>query len=87
MALAMFSLTDLIPAGSARRFVNDVLYKVGFRMICRPLSTVVTFHNLEHRPRNKGFCVANHTSPLDVAVLGQDCTYSLVKFTTKKNKN
>lgn len=84
MAIALFSMVGVIPKGRVRKFVNDVLFKAGFRLICRPLSAVVTFHNMQYRPRNKGFCVSNHTSPLDVAILGQDYTYSLVRHSSFK---
>lgn len=81
MAIAMFSLVGVIPSSRSRKYVNDILFRVGFRLLCRPLSTVVTFHNLQYRPRNQGVCVANHTSPYDICILGVDCTYSLVRFT------
>lgn len=86
MAIALFSLVGVIPKGRVRKFINDVLFKAGFRLICRPLSAVVSFHNLEYRPKTQGFCVANHTSPLDVAILGQDCTYSLVRLNIQSLK-
>lgn len=80
MAIVVFTLIGLIPNRSLRKYVNDILFKVAIRLMCRPLSAVVTFHNTHWRPKNKGFCVANHTSPIDVAILGVDCTYSLVRY-------
>ena len=42
---------------------------------------MITYHNIENRPKN-GICVANHTSPIDVMVLGADNAYALVKHNT-----
>ncbi|XP_031640018.1 glycerol-3-phosphate acyltransferase 3 isoform X2 [Contarinia nasturtii] len=78
VAIIVFKLIGTIPNPRLRMFVNDKMFKVAFRLMCRPLSAVVTFHNPQYRPRNKGFCVANHTSPMDVAILGADCTFSLI---------
>lgn len=46
----------------------------------RSLSSVITFHNAENRPGNQGFCVANHTTPMDVAMLSTDHTYAMVRM-------
>ncbi|XP_055314413.1 glycerol-3-phosphate acyltransferase 3 isoform X6 [Sitodiplosis mosellana] len=82
VAIVVFTLIGTIPNARLRKCVNDVLFKVAFRLMCRPLSAVVTFHNTQYRPNSSGFCVANHTSPMDVAILGADCTYSLVLWLT-----
>lgn len=79
MAIVVFTLIGIIPNRKIRKYVNDILFKAAFRLMCRPLSAVVTFHNTHWRPKTQGFCVANHTSPIDVAILGADCTYSLVR--------
>lgn len=79
MAIVVFTLIGLIPNAKVRKRVNDVLFKSAFRLMCRPLSAVVTFHNTQYRPGNLGCCVANHTSPMDVCILGADRTYSLVR--------
>lgn len=85
----MFGLIGAIPNAGVRMYVNDKMFKVAFRLMCRSLSAVVTYHNLQYRPRNKGFCVANHTSPMDVGILGADCTFSLVrrKLNTKPKQS
>lgn len=59
--------------------MNDAASLIAFRIIARSLSAVINFHNEEYKPKNCGFCVANHTSPIDVTVLASDCTYSLVR--------
>lgn len=80
MAIVVFTLIGTIPDRKLRMSVNDKIIKMAFRMMCRPLSAVVTFYNTYYRRRNMGFCVTNHTSPMDVAILGADCTFLLVVF-------
>lgn len=52
-----------------RRYLYNIVSKVLFRIITRSLSAVIRFHDIENKPKNKGFCVANHTTPMDVALL------------------
>lgn len=73
-----FSLLGFVPHEKVRRWLNDRISLIVFRIIVRSLSAVITFHNEEYRPKNCGFCVANHTSPIDTAVLLTDCFYSMV---------
>uniref|UniRef100_A0A182JIH5 Phospholipid/glycerol acyltransferase domain-containing protein n=1 Tax=Anopheles atroparvus TaxID=41427 RepID=A0A182JIH5_ANOAO len=73
-----FAIVGLIPMYRLRRAMNDVVFKHTFRMITRSISGVVRFHHPEYKPKNCGFCVANHTTPIDIAILSTDCTYSLV---------
>lgn len=75
-----FALVGCIPNQRLRRLVNDTVSLIGFRIVARSLSAVITFHNEEYKPKNCGFCVANHTSPIDVTMLATDCTYSLVSL-------
>lgn len=69
-----------MPFKGMRRWSNDYAFKITFRLIMRSLSGFVRFHNLEHRPKNCGICVANHTSTIDIALLATDCSYSLVRI-------
>ncbi|KAL7062310.1 hypothetical protein AAHC03_0922 [Spirometra sp. Aus1] len=39
---------------------------------------VIRFHNPENRPAANTICVANHTTPVDFAVLASDNTYAVV---------
>lgn len=41
-------------------------------------ASVIRFHNTENRPRPNTICVANHTTPVDFAVLASDNTYAVV---------
>lgn len=73
-----FPLVSLIPHEKYRRWMNDKVSFVAFRIITRSLSAVIKIHNEEYRPKQCGFCVSNHTSPIDTAILASDCTYSMV---------
>ncbi|XP_058061613.1 glycerol-3-phosphate acyltransferase 3 isoform X1 [Anopheles bellator] len=77
-----FAIVGMIPMYGPRRLLNDIVFKHTFRMITRSISGVVRFHNTQYKPRNCGFCVANHTTPIDIAILSTDCTYSLVIWLT-----
>ncbi|CAO1432921.1 unnamed protein product [Diamesa hyperborea] len=77
-----FAIVGLVPFERYRFWLNDKTFKIAFRIIARSLSAVINIHNEEYKPRNRGFCVANHTSPIDVAILSTDCTYSLVYWLT-----
>lgn len=74
-----FAFVGMIPTYRLRRAMNDIVFKHTFRMITRSISGVVRFHHPEYKPKNCGFCVANHTTPIDIAILSTDCTYSLVR--------
>lgn len=76
--LFSFTFVSLIPHEKLRRWCNDKSSLIGFRIFSRSLSAVITIYNEEYKPKRCGFCVANHTSPIDVAILSTDCTYSLV---------
>lgn len=78
-AVVSFAIVGLVPIRRLRRKLNDYAFKVTFILIARSISADVEFHNPQYKPRNCGFCVANHTSPIDVAILSTDCTYSLVR--------
>ncbi|XP_059608997.1 glycerol-3-phosphate acyltransferase 4 isoform X3 [Phlebotomus argentipes] len=77
-AVVSFAIIGCIPMRRLRRRLNDEAFKITFRLISNSISAVITFHNPEFRPRNCGFCVANHTSPIDISILSTDCTYSLI---------
>lgn len=73
-------LVGLIPNDKIRRYFGDLAYQLMFRILIRSVSTVLTFHNKEYKPKNVGFCVANHTTPMDIAMLSTETTYCLVKI-------
>lgn len=72
------ALVGFIPHRNLRGLANDYVFKHTFRIFCRSLSAVITFHDAQYKPKNCGFCVANHTTPIDVAILSTDHSYSLI---------
>ncbi|XP_030369141.1 glycerol-3-phosphate acyltransferase 3 isoform X1 [Scaptodrosophila lebanonensis] len=72
------SFVALIPYRFLRHPLADLSFKITFRLISSSLSALIKFHNKQYKPSTSGFCVANHTSPLDVAILSTDCTFSLI---------
>jgi glycerol-3-phosphate O-acyltransferase 3/4 len=56
---------------------NHYASVTSYRILMRGLSAVVTYHSPENRPSTGGICVANHTSPIDVMLLGCDNCYAL----------
>nr|CAB3220650.1 glycerol-3-phosphate acyltransferase 4-like [Phallusia mammillata] len=72
--LPLAALSD----SSFKRRMGYYVNVVGFRIICRALSAVVTYHDRENMPQPGGICVANHTTTLDAAVLMQDRPYAVL---------
>jgi glycerol-3-phosphate O-acyltransferase 3/4 len=75
-----FALVGMVPHQRLRRKMNDAASLIGNRIIARSVSAVMTFHNEQYKPKSGGFCVANHTTPIDVNILSSDCVYSLVRL-------
>lgn len=78
--MVAFAIVGFVPHEGLRRWMNDCASLIAFRILARSICVVADFHNLEYRPKSCGFCVANHTTPMDVTVLASDCTFSLVSF-------
>ncbi|XP_061384929.1 glycerol-3-phosphate acyltransferase 3 isoform X3 [Danaus plexippus] len=76
--IASMSVIGALPRCRARAAVGAVAYKMAMRSLVRCVSCVTNFHDTRHRPRHNGFCVANHTSPIDVAVLSVNDCFSLI---------
>ncbi|CAG9574049.1 unnamed protein product [Danaus chrysippus] len=76
--IASMSVIGALPRCGARSAIGAVAYKMAMRSLVRCVSCVTNFHDVQHRPRRNGFCVANHTSPIDVAVLSVNDCFSLV---------
>nr|XP_040572930.1 glycerol-3-phosphate acyltransferase 3-like isoform X1 [Lepeophtheirus salmonis] len=74
----MTSLITLLPCSYLRRNAYNITARASFRLIARAISAVVRFHNTQYRPKSKGICVANHTTPIDVVILSCDQSYSLL---------
>ncbi|XP_052755227.1 glycerol-3-phosphate acyltransferase 3 isoform X2 [Galleria mellonella] len=71
-------IVSMLPACKIRLFLGALAYKMSFRILFRALSCYVRFHDTEYIPKKNGFCVANHTSPIDVAALSINNCYSLI---------
>ncbi|KAJ1526293.1 hypothetical protein ONE63_009445 [Megalurothrips usitatus] len=71
------SIVGYIPEGRFKRWINHRVSIMCFGVLSNALSAVITYHNVENRPQ-RGICVANHTSPIDVLVLACDNCYSLI---------
>lgn len=81
LTITTFSL-GFLPNGNLKRWANDLVTRTYFRILCRSLSSIITFHNPEYKPQPGGICVANHTSVIDVSILSTETTFSLVKKLT-----
>jgi len=67
-----------LPSGPFKKWCNYRLSVTCYRIMSRAFSAVITFHNKENRANGGGICVANHTSPIDIIILGCDNCYAMV---------
>ncbi|CAN8024090.1 unnamed protein product, partial [Ixodes persulcatus] len=72
------AILGYFPEGRFKRFLYWHISLITFRILSRAVSAIVTYHNRENRAKPGGICVANHTSPIDVAMLASDNCYALV---------
>ncbi|XP_048505990.1 glycerol-3-phosphate acyltransferase 3 isoform X4 [Athalia rosae] len=75
-------LIGFLPQGAIKRWLNDRAFLITFRIMLRSLSSIITIHNPEYKPKGGGVCVANHTSTIDVGVLSTQSTFALVMWLT-----
>nr|CAI5860617.1 unnamed protein product [Callosobruchus analis] len=71
------ALVGYIKPGKFKQTLNGYVSIMCFGILSRAISSVVTYHNEENKPKT-GICVANHTSPIDVLILMCDNCYSLI---------
>ncbi|VVD04020.1 unnamed protein product [Leptidea sinapis] len=71
-------LVGMLPNGRVRRYLGSVVYKVANRMLIRSVSCVASYHDTQHMPETSSFCVANHTSIIDVCVLSNKSCFCLI---------
>ncbi|XP_068625775.1 glycerol-3-phosphate acyltransferase 4 isoform X3 [Battus philenor] len=76
--LSSMLAVSTLPGKRLRRFFGAIAYKISMRILMRSLSCVVTYHDSQYAPTGAGFCVANHTSPIDVLVVSVNSFFSLV---------
>ncbi|XP_028045231.1 glycerol-3-phosphate acyltransferase 3-like isoform X1 [Monomorium pharaonis] len=67
-----------LPNGRIKRWANNQASLIAFRIMSCSLSSVITVHNPEYKPKNAGMCVSNHTSTIDVCILSTQTTFSLI---------
>lgn len=72
------AIIGCLPESNFKRSVYWHASLVCFRIMSRAFSGIVTFHDRHNMAKPGGICVANHTSPIDVAVLAIDNCYALV---------
>ncbi|EFN88586.1 1-acyl-sn-glycerol-3-phosphate acyltransferase theta [Harpegnathos saltator] len=70
-------LIGFLPNGRVKRWANNQGNLIAFRIMSRSISSLITVHNPEYKPKNGGVCVVNHTSTLDVCILSTQTTFSL----------
>ncbi|XP_018051128.1 PREDICTED: glycerol-3-phosphate acyltransferase 3 isoform X3 [Atta colombica] len=71
-------LIGFLPNGRIKRWTNNQGSLIAFRIMSRSISSMITIHNPEYKPKNGGVCVSNHTSTLDVCILSTQTTFSLI---------
>ncbi|VVC43108.1 Phospholipid/glycerol acyltransferase [Cinara cedri] len=70
-------IVGFVPDSFGKRWLNQNVSIMCFQVLSASLSSVITYHNRENLPE-RGICVANHTSPIDVLVLACDNPYALI---------
>ncbi|KAL0270392.1 UNVERIFIED_CONTAM: hypothetical protein PYX00_007818 [Menopon gallinae] len=75
-------LVGYVPPGPTRRWLNDTVMIIAARIFMKSISGLVIFHNRQYRPKGGGVCVANHTSVIDVLVLGLETNFNMTLWLT-----
>lgn len=78
MALVLCTyVVGTLPDSDFKKKVNKKASMFCFDFLSGSLSLKCTYHNKQNVPE-KGICVANHTTPIDVLVLACDNAYDMV---------
>ncbi|KAL3076067.1 hypothetical protein niasHS_012880 [Heterodera schachtii] len=72
------AVVGLFPNSRLKRWLNEKLMLVVMRIGSRAFSALIFFHDSHNKAQSGGICVANHTSPIDVVILGSDTAYALI---------
>jgi hypothetical protein len=72
--------------GKTKSWLHHQCFTSCFQILSGSLSAVVTYHSPQNRPQ-RGICVANHTSPIDVLILACDNPYALVSRVNELRSN
>ncbi|KAL3315859.1 1-acylglycerol-3-phosphate O-acyltransferase 6 (lysophosphatidic acid acyltransferase, zeta) [Cichlidogyrus casuarinus] len=71
-------LICMLPGPRLKYLGRKYIYTAVMRINLRPYSSVLRFHNTRNRPKPNSVVVANHTTPIDYAVLCSDVAYSAI---------
>ncbi|CAD5118022.1 DgyrCDS6763 [Dimorphilus gyrociliatus] len=72
------TILGYLKAGVVKRWLTYRLHVTCMRLGSRAFSAVIRFHDKENKAKGGGICVANHTSPIDIIILGCDNMYAMV---------
>ncbi|KAI1732226.1 acyltransferase domain-containing protein [Ditylenchus destructor] len=72
------ALIGVFPNSPIKRWLNEKCMLMCYRILSRAVSALVYFHDEQNKAKSGGICVANHTSPIDVMILGTDNIYALI---------
>uniref|UniRef100_A0A5K3FGK6 PlsC domain-containing protein n=1 Tax=Mesocestoides corti TaxID=53468 RepID=A0A5K3FGK6_MESCO len=71
-------LKNLFPGTALGKWLTGPGYQRCIRLNLCAYAAIIRFHNPENRPKPNTICVANHTTPIDFAVLASDNTYAVI---------
>ncbi|KAM7540804.1 hypothetical protein Aperf_G00000042512 [Anoplocephala perfoliata] len=71
-------LKKTFPNSRLAKWLTGPGYQRCMRLNLSAYAAVIRFHNPENRPKPNTICVANHTTPVDFAVLASDNTYAVI---------
>lgn len=71
-------LIGMIPKGKLKKNSLTHLDITACRIMNMAFTSVITYHNKGNRAKGDGICVANHTSVIDLSILGADNGYTMV---------
>lgn len=85
LVISTFFIGFMSESDLKRRIAHEATV-ITWRLMLRSMSSVITVHNIEDRPKGGGICVSNHTTVIDVCVLSTITHFSLVKKMTASMK-
>lgn len=86
LVVSTFIIGYMEDSDRKRRYCHEST-KIAWRLMLRSMSSVITVHNIENRPKGGGICVSNHTTVIDVCVLSTITHFSLVKARLRNKDN
>lgn len=71
------SVIGLVPNCFLKRWLNEKSMQLWMTIGANSFSAVIRTHDTQNKAKG-GICVANHTSPIDVMILGTDNVYAMI---------